>query len=384
MLTVTSVALTNKRVLIRLDLNAPMDEQSTIMDDKRLKAALVSIEYALKQGAQVALMSHLGRPKGFDRCCSLKPIATWLQTALHHPVILVDDWLNELPWSSEHIVLCENVRFLEGETKNDDALARQMASLCDVFVMDAFATAHRAHASTHGVAKYAAIACAGLLLQQEMRALSLLKTASSPVVAVVGGAKISTKLPLLKSLAEKSQYLITGGGIANTLLAATGHDIGNSLFEPELLEQAKLLLENLGHDCYVPLPTDVVVTDDSHHVQTIELIDIKPHQRIMDIGPCSIAHYKQIINEACTIIWNGPLGVFEHSDFAQGTHAIAQAIADSEAYSAAGGGDTLSAIAKWQLEQKLSYISTGGGAFLAFLQEEPLPGIDVLNKRYKS
>jgi phosphoglycerate kinase len=385
LLTLKDVDLTNKRVLIRTDLNVPMDGE-TISDDARIIAALPSIEYALKHNASVIIMSHLGRPKpgAFDPTYSLAPVATYLSEKLKQEVSLTADWQSGLTIKPGRIVLCENVRFLSGETENNTELAQAMASLCDVFVMDAFATIHRAHASTCGVAQHAPIACAGLLLQKEWDAVaSFQQSPKKPVVAIIGGSKVSTKLELLKSLIPKVDTLITGGGIANTLLAGQGFSLGNSFVENDMIETARELLDLAKrHNTALPLATDVICASslqEESKGQVLSVDEVPHDQAIFDIGPNTQALYQTIIAQANTILWNGPVGVFEHPSFAQGTKSIAEAVVTNTGYSLAGGGDTIAALNQWHLEPAMSYVSTGGGALLALLENQTQPGLSYLD-----
>lgn len=375
--------LTNKRVLIREDFNVPIRE-GLITSDKRLLAALPTIELALEKGARLILMSHLGRPQEghTDKTLSLAPIAEYLQQALKRPVRLESNYLESFtPPSEGEIVLLENVRFNKGEKANDESLSKQLASLCDVFVMDAFGSAHRAHASTVGVAHFAKVSCAGPLLSQELSALkNVLKSPERPVLAIVGGSKVSSKLKLLKELLNHVDTLIVGGGITNTFLKAKGHNIGNSLYEEDLLDEAKELLSS---NKTIPLPSDVVVAkkvSETAPAYTKALNDIADDDMILDMGPSTVAHFKELIEKAKTIIWNGPIGVFEYAPFSYGTREIAFAIAESDAYSLAGGGDTLAAIDKCGLQSNISYVSTGGGAFLEYLEGKTLPAVAALDK----
>ena len=381
--------LKNKRVLIREDFNVPIDAQGNITSDARIQAALPTIKRALEKGAAVILMSHLGRPTEgeYDPSASLAPIAKRLSQLLHQDIPLITDWENGVTVQSGHVVLLENVRLNKGENADDPQLAQKMAALCDVFVMDAFATAHRAQASTHGVATYAPIACAGPLLQQELDAFDkVMKRPVHPLIAIVGGSKVSTKLELLKNLLHCVDQLIVGGGIANTFIAAAGFNVGKSLYENDFLPVAReLILQAKARGADIPIPTDVVVTSDeiSPHAKAIikNITDVLDNERILDIGPKTAAHYAQMLEGAGTIVWNGPVGVFELAQFEQGTHALAKAIAASSAFTVAGGGDTLAAIEKYGVADQISYISTGGGAFLELLEGKRLPGVTVLNER---
>jgi phosphoglycerate kinase len=383
-LKISDLNLKNQRVLIREDFNVPM-QHGNIADDTRLRAALPTIEYALQQNAAVILMSHLGRPKEgvVDSTLSLEPIAKKLSVLLSKPVRFISDWINGFDIQPGEIVLCENVRFLSGEKTCDETLSKKMAQLCDVFVMDAFATAHRAEASTSGVARFAPKACAGLLLDAELTALTKALThPKKPVVAIVGGSKVSTKMEVLDALLDIVDTLIVGGGIANTFLAAQNKAVGKSLIENDWIDAAKKLLQKaLEKNVSIPLPVDVAVAKNfsADEKATIKSVDaIEPDDMILDVGPKTAASYADIMLQAKTIVWNGPVGVFEFPAFAAGTKALADAIAKSDAFSIAGGGDTLSAIAQFQVENKISYLSTGGGAFLEFMEGKLLPGVEAL------
>ncbi len=383
-------ALAGKRVMIREDLNVPV-EGGVVTSDARIRAALPTIRAALEQGARVILLSHLGRPKEgeFSAENSLAPVATRLGDLLGQPVRLQRDWLDGVECAPGEVVLCENVRFNKGEKKDDETLARRMAALCDVFVMDAFGTAHRAEASTHGVARFAPIACAGPLLVGELEALErALAHPARPLVAIVAGSKVSTKLTVLESLLAKVDKLIVGGGIANTFLAATGVAVGKSLHEPDMLDTARALLAQAkARGADIPLPTDVVVATE---FAPTAIATVKPvaavgaDELILDIGPQTAAVLAQMLQSAGTILWNGPVGVFEFDQFGGGTRVIAEAIARSPAFSLAGGGDTLAAIEKYGVEQGISYISTGGGAFLEFVEGKTLPAVAALEARADS
>jgi phosphoglycerate kinase len=378
--------LRGKRVLIREDLNAPIKD-GHVVSDTRLTAALPTLRKALDQRARVVVLSHLGRPEEgkFDSKLSLAPVAERLGELLGRPVRLVSNWLDGVDVAEGDIVLCENVRFQVGETSNDAALAKRMAGLCDVFVMDAFATAHRAQASTSGVAQFAPVACAGPLLTAELDALAkAMENPRRPLVAIVGGAKVSSKLEVLRTLASTVDALIVGGGIANTLLAASGVDVGRSLMERDMIEFAARLLAGEFGAAAVPLPTDVVVAPDLEPGTQGRLKpvgEVGDDDMIVDIGPQTAESYAERLGSAGTIVWNGPLGVFEHAGFAAGTRRIAEAVAASGAFSIAGGGDTLAAVERFGVSDKISYISTGGGAFLEFLEGKRLPGVAVLKER---
>ncbi|OGV51069.1 MAG: phosphoglycerate kinase [Legionellales bacterium RIFCSPHIGHO2_12_FULL_42_9] len=379
--------LTGKRVLIREDLNVPIKD-GLITSDQRLEAALPTLKMALEAGAAVIVLSHLGRPEEgkFDKRFSLQPVADYLAKNLSYPVRFVSDYLNGVEVTASELVVCENVRFNVGEKENDEKLAKKLAALCDIFIMDAFGTAHRAHASTCGIAKYAPIAAAGPLLVRELEALDkVLEAPEKPVLAIVGGAKISSKLTLLREMVSRVDYLIPGGAIANTFLKAQGVPIGQSFSEDSLLDEARIILKLAAEQgCQVFLPVDVVVGksfSDSCPAYNKSLIHIADDDMIMDIGPETIRHYLHVIEEAKTIIWNGPVGVFEFPQFAYGTRALAIAIADSQAFSIAGGGDTLAAIDQYDLTGEIAYISTGGGAFLECLEGKTLPAVAILEER---
>jgi phosphoglycerate kinase len=380
--------LSGKRVLIRQDLNVPV-KNGQVTSDIRIQASIPTIQKALAAGAAVMVLSHLGRPvEGeYDSASSLKPVADRLSTLLGKPVRLEKDWLNGIDIIPGEVVLCENVRFNIGEEKNSDELGKKMAALCDVFVMDAFGTAHRAQASTHSVAKYAPVACAGPLLASELDALGkALKTPVKPLVAIVGGSKVSTKLTVLKSLSEKVDQLIVGGGIANTFIAAAGFPVGKSLYEADLIEEAQRLIaaaKKAGSD--IPIPVDVVCAKEFSDtaIATIKKVqDVEADDLILDIGPVTAKQYAEIIKSAGTIVWNGPVGVFEIEQFSYGTQSMAKAIAESSAFSIAGGGDTLAAIDKYGINDQVSYTSTGGGAFLEFLEGKELPAVAILKSRH--
>ena len=374
-------------MLIREDLNVPIND-GAVASDARLRAALPTLQIAAQAGARVMVMSHLGRPvEGRpDPALSLAPVARRLGELLGREVRLAGDWLGGVDVEPGEIVLCENVRFLEGEKADDEALARRMAALCDVYVMDAFGTAHRAQASTHGVARFAPIACAGPLLVAELEALGkALARPARPLVAIVGGSKVSTKLEVLEALSERVDRLIVGGGIANTFIAAEGHEVGASLYEADLVDQAARIRDSVrrrGGD--VPVPGDVVVADapTESAVATVKAVgNVGFGEMILDIGPETARSYREVIESAGTVVWNGPVGVFEIEAFAGGTRELAQAIAGSPAFSIAGGGDTLAAIDAFGVTGAISYVSTGGGAFLEFLEGKTLPAIAALEAR---
>jgi len=381
----TDLDLKQTRVLIREDLNVPI-KNGEVTSDARIKAALPTIKLAMDQGAEVILMSHLGRPTEgqYQEQYSLQPVADYLSQQLGTHVQLVSDWKNGIAVESGQVALLENVRFNSGEKANDDSLAEAYAKLCDIFVMDAFGTAHRAQASTHGVAKFAPVACAGPLLANELDALEkAIATPASPVGAIVGGSKVSTKLMVLETLADKVDQLIVGGGIANTFLAAAGHPVGKSLYEPDLIPAAKALMERVE----IPLPTDVVVGkefSESAEARVVSVDAVEADDMIFDIGPQSAQQLAQLIKSMGTIIWNGPVGVFEFDQFAEGTKTLSYAIAESDGFSIAGGGDTLAAVDKYEIAAQVSYISTGGGAFLEYVEGKELPAVALLRTRATS
>jgi phosphoglycerate kinase len=381
--------LRDKRVLIREDLNAPIKD-GRVTSDARLKAVLPTLRAALKMRARVMVMSHLGRPKegAHDAALSLAPVAAKLSELLGQDVPLIAEWLDGVDVGAGQLVLCENVRFNVGEKANDAKLAKRMAALCDVFVMDAFGTAHRAEASTAGVAELARIACAGPLLVAELDALAAaLEEPKRPLVAIVGGAKVSSKLEVLQSLAAKVDELILGGGIANTVLAAAGLPVGRSLMEKDMLGFARELVAGKFGRAAIPLPTDVVVAanlETGARGRIKAAREVAPDDMILDIGPKTATLYAEHLARAGTIVWNGPLGVFEHAEFAAGTRRVADAVAASSAFSIAGGGDTLAAIEQFKVTERISYISTGGGAFLEFLEGKELPAVAVLAKRARA
>ena len=377
--------LMNKKVLIREDLNVPIKD-GKVTSDARLRAALPTIKQALDGGAQVILMSHLGRPTEgqYDPQQSLQPVADYLGDMLGIEILLVKDWQTGVKLDQGQVILLENVRFNKGEKANDESLAKAYAELCDIFVMDAFGTAHRAQASTHGVAKFAPVACAGPLLAKELDALERATAKPTPpVAAIVGGSKVSTKLMVLQTLSTKVDQLIVGGGIANTFLAAAGKPVGKSLYESDLIPAAKALMETVD----IPLPVDVVVGrefSDSAEARTISVDAVEAEDMIFDIGPQSAQQLAELIKTMGTIIWNGPVGVFEFDQFAAGTEALSRAIAESSGFSIAGGGDTLAAVDKYGITDQVSYISTGGGAFLEYVEGKQLPAVAILEERAQS
>ncbi|MDR0564418.1 MAG: phosphoglycerate kinase [Azoarcus sp.] len=379
----------NKKVFIRADLNVPQDEAGNITEDTRIRASVPTIRHCLDQGAAVMVTSHLGRPSEgkITPEDTLAPVAVRLGQLLGQPVKLIANWVDGgFTVEPGQIVLLENCRCNVGEKKDDEALAKKMAALCDIYVNDAFGTAHRAEATTHGIARFAPAACAGFLMSAEIDALSrALGNPKRPLVAIVGGAKVSSKLVILKSLAERVDQLIVGGGIANTFLLASGKRIGESLAEPDLVKEAHAVMDMMrARGAEVPLPTDVVVADEVSalaRANKVPIDEVGPHDRILDIGPKSAAYLANIVANAGTIVWNGPVGVFEHPQFAGGTKMLASAIAHSQAFSIAGGGDTLAAIAKFDIANDVGYISTGGGAFLEFLEGKTLPAIAALEAR---
>ncbi len=380
------VELSGKKVLIRVDFNVPIDN-GEVTDDTRIRACLPTLAKARDAGAAIILMSHLGRPAEgeYDESASLLPVTQQLSSLLNMDVPLIREWENGVNVAGGEIVMLENVRFNVGEKSDDEELARKLASLCDVFVNDAFATAHRAQASTHGVARFAPLSCAGPLLKAEIDALGkAFEKPESPMVAIVGGSKVSTKLTVLKSLLGKIDQLIIGGGIANTFLKASGVNIGNSLYEEDLLDEARSLQQRASEEGReIPLPVDVVCGKefDRNAKATVKSLDeIEDDDLIMDVGPRTTENYARILQQAKTIVWNGPLGVFEFDQFGNGTEELSKAIAASPAFSVAGGGDTLAAISKYGVSGDISYISTGGGAFLEFLEGKSLPAIAILEK----
>lgn len=380
----TELDLASKRVLIREDLNVPIKE-GQVTSDARIQAALPTIQQAIQAGAKVILMSHLGRPTEgeYNPDFSMEPVAKHLSGLLGQPVRLEQSWTNGIEMNDGEIVILENVRFNPGEKKNDDTLAKAYAKLCDIFVMDAFGTAHRAQASTHGVSKYAPVACAGPLLENELKALEkALAAPTPPVAAIVGGSKVSTKLMVLETLSDRVDQLIVGGGIANTFLAAAGKPVGKSLFELDLIPAAQALMKKVN----IPLPTDVVVGkafSETAEATIKSVDDVEEDDMIFDIGPDSSAKLAELLQLMGTIIWNGPVGVFEFDQFGEGTKTLSLAIAKSSAFSIAGGGDTLAAVDKYDIADQVSYISTGGGAFLEYVEGKELPAVTILQQRAK-
>jgi phosphoglycerate kinase len=387
-LRMSDLDLHGQRVLIREDLNVPIDDHGRITSTQRLDAALPTIKAARDAGARVMVMSHLGRPKEgqFDEASSLAPVAAWLGDKLGKPVRLLRDYLGGVDVADGEVVVLENCRMNAGEGKDDEALSKKYAALCDIFVMDAFGTAHRAQASTHGVIKFAPVAAAGPLLCAELDALGkALEHPAHPLLAIVAGSKVSTKLTLLDNLIGKVDQLIVGGGIANTFIAALGHSVGNSLVEPDLIDAAKKVLADAKRrGAEVPLPVDVVVAPafSANAPATVKAVDaVQDDEMILDIGPETARRYAELIAKAGTVVWNGPVGVFEFDAFGKGTETLARAIAASPAFSIAGGGDTLAAVDKYGIADKVSYISTGGGAFLEFLEGKELPAVAALKAR---
>jgi phosphoglycerate kinase len=378
--------LAGKRVMIRADLNVPV-KNGRVTSDARIVATLPTVHEALDKGAAVILLSHLGRPTEGEYAeeFSLAPVAAHMGKLLARPVRLERNWLDGISIAPGEVVLCENVRFNKGEKKDNEDLARRMAALCDVFVMDAFGTAHRAQASTHGVARFAKLACAGPLLVKELEALGrALSAPRRPVVAIVGGSKVSTKLSVLENLVGRVDTLIVGGGIANTFIAAAGHAVGKSLYEADLVEDARRLVEPAAGRARIPVPQDVVVASEFSETAvatTRAVTDVRPGELILDIGPRTADEYAGIVAAAGTVVWNGPVGVFEFEQFGAGTRRLAEAVAASGAFSIAGGGDTLAALERYGLTDRISYVSTGGGAFLEFLEGKTLPAVAILEER---
>ena len=389
-LRLSDLDVAGKRVMMRLDFNVPI-ENGQVTSDTRIREALPGIRQALEGGAAVMLLSHLGRPvEGeFDASASLQPVAKRLQELIGHEVRLERDWLNGVDLAPGDLVLCENVRFNAGENANDSGLAHRMAALCDIFVMDAFGTAHRAQASTEGVARFAPVACAGPLLDRELTVLNkALSHPERPLLAIVGGAKVSTKLTVLSSLLEKVDELIVGGGIANTFIAAAGYEVGRSLIEADLIGEAQSLIRK-AHERggAIPIPKDVIVAKEfssSAQPMVREISEVGPNEMILDIGPLTAAEYSEIIAGASTIIWNGPVGVFEFDAFASGTRSVAEAVGRSRGFSIAGGGDTLAAIEQFGVNDEINYISTGGGAFLELVEGKELPAVTALIEAARS
>jgi phosphoglycerate kinase len=383
----TDLDLAGKRVLIRADLNVPVKD-GKVTSDTRIRASLPTIHHCLNAGAKVMVMSHLGRPTEGVHAeeFSLQPVADRMTWLLGRKVPVVKDWLNGVDLRPREVVLCENVRFNKGEKKDSEELARKMAALCDVYVMDAFGTAHRAEASTHGVGRFAPVACAGILLAEELDALGkALQNPDRPLLAIVGGSKVSTKLTVLDSLSNIVDQLIVGGGIANTFIAAAGYPVGKSLCEADLIPEAQRLIEQAkSRGGEIPVPTDVVCAKEfsATAAATVKAVaDVAEDDLILDIGPETAARYAELIKAAGSIVWNGPVGVFEIDQFGEGTKTVAQAIADAQGFSIAGGGDTLAAIEKYGIGDKVSYTSTGGGAFLEFLEGKKLPAVAMLEER---
>lgn len=384
---VTDLDLTGKRVLIRCDLNVPVHD-GIITDDTRIKESIPTIRHAAESGAVVLVVSHFGRPEEgvFDAANSLEPVAGRLSKLLGRPVRFVQDWIDGVQAAAGDVVLCENVRFLKGEKKDNAELAQKMAKLCDVYVNDAFGAAHRAQASTHAIAQYAPVACAGMLMAAELDALEqALAKPARPMLAIVGGSKVSTKLTVLKTLADKVDHLIVGGGIANTFLLASGYNIGASLVEKDLVEDAKAILTSMqAQGRQLPLPVDVYVGKkfDANEPAVLKPVgELADDDMIFDVGPKTAAQFAELVSQAGTIVWNGPVGVFEFDQFGYGTQTLAGAIARAKGFSIAGGGDTVAAINKYAVRDQVSYISTGGGAFLEFLEGKALPAVAMLIAR---
>lgn len=386
----TDLDLAGKRVLIRSDLNVPVKD-GKVTSDARIKASMPTFEHCLKAGAKVLVMSHLGRPEEgvYSEENSLKPVADYLSGLMGKPVRLVQDYLDSAPQLADgELVLLENVRFNKGEKKDDEQLAKRMAQLCDIYVMDAFGTAHRAQASTHGVGRFAPVACAGPLLAGELEALGkALLDPKRPLLAIVGGSKVSTKLGVLSNLAKKVDQLIVGGGIANNLIAAAGNPVGKSLYEAEMLEDTKALMQQAKDaGAEIPVPTDVVVAaevSESAAPSIKKVQDVAEGDIILDIGPETAKRYAAMAKEAGTVVWNGPVGMFEYDQFAGGTKTLAKAVGESEAFSIVGGGDTITALESFGMAEQVSYISTGGGSFLEFLEGKTLPAVSMLEDRAK-
>ena len=386
-LTLQDVDLKDKKVIVRVDFNVPV-KNAEVTSTVRIKAAIPTIEYILKQGGAVILLSHLGRPKEgkYSEEFSLAPVAKSLESIINKPVRFQKDWIHGVKASAGEIVLCDNVRFNKGEKASDEELSKKISALGDVFVMDAFATSHRAQATTYGVAKYIDVACAGLLLEKEIKALEkALKEPKKPMAAIVGGSKVSTKLSVLHNLVNKVEILVVGGGIANTFIKASGYNVGKSLYEEDLVEEAQqIMAEAKVQGVIVPIPVDVRVAKEFSETAeaTIKNVaDVADDEQILDIGPKSAENIAKLLKDANTILWNGPLGVFEFDNFGEGTKALSLAIADSNGFSVAGGGDTIAAIEKYDIEDKVSYISTAGGAFLEFLEGKKLPAVEILKEK---
>ncbi|KEI35466.1 phosphoglycerate kinase [Francisella sp. W12-1067] len=388
-LTIKDVNLKDKKVIVRVDFNVPVKD-GKVTSTVRIQAAIPTIEYILEQGGRPILLSHLGRPTEgeYDPQFSLEPVARALEEIIHKPVRFEKDWLEGVDIKADEIIMCDNVRFNKGEKKSDNELSKKIASLGDVFVMDAFATAHRAQASTYGIAKYISVACAGFLVSNEIKALEkALKNPKKPMAAIVGGSKVSTKLSVLHNLLDKVETLVVGGGIANTFIKAQGYSVGSSLYEQELVCQAKdILIKAQQKGINIPVPVDVRVAKEfNENAQAVikNVADVADDDMILDIGPKSAENITKLLNSSNTILWNGPVGVFEFDSFSEGTKALSLAIANSKAFSVAGGGDTIAAIEKFGIKDKVSYISTAGGAFLEFLEGKELPAIEMLKEKAK-
>jgi phosphoglycerate kinase len=389
-LTLHDIDLKDKKVIVRVDFNVPI-KNAEVTSTVRIKAAIPTIEYIIEQGGAVILLSHLGRPKEgrYGEEFSLAPVAKSLESIINKPVRFQKDWLNGVQAKAGDIIMCDNVRFNKGEKASDEDLSKKIAKIGDVFVMDAFATSHRAQASTYGVAKYIDVACAGLLLEKEIKALDkALEAPQKPMAAIVGGSKVSTKLSVLHNLLNKVEILIVGGGIANTFIKASGYNVGKSLYEEDLVAEAQdIMTKAKAQGITVPIPVDVRVAkefSETAEATIKDVADVADDEQILDIGPKSAENIAKLLKDAKTILWNGPLGVFEFDNFQEGTKALSIAIAESSGFSVAGGGDTIAAIEKYGIEDKVSYISTAGGAFLEFLEGKKLPAVEILKEKAQS